>query len=120
MTNTEDFETTFFQYQLPIPNVTVYSKQYARSNDLRLLLEIGTGSYLRMFTDNKTNIVHFICKNKGQNCLDIQALLTSDGNGYYFPNRIGENKHEFKCSQEGANYHYLKIYNLLKLKKELI
>jgi hypothetical protein len=69
----EDFEEAFFDYNFPVPMVTIYNKEYAKNNDLRLLLEIATRSYLRMFTDPKTSILHFICKNKGQECLDIEA-----------------------------------------------
>ena len=71
-----------------------------------------------MFTDNKSHFVHFICKLKGQHCLDIVALPHEEG--YYFDRDIFDKKHMFNCSFEGTNFRYQEIYNLLKLKKDLI
>ena len=77
---------------MPIPFKSVYTKEFAKSNDLRLLLEIATRSHLRMYTDYKTGLLHFICKNKGPDCLDIVA--SSNEEGYIFDRDciIGEHK----------------------------
>ena len=81
-------------------------------------MEIATRSHLRMFTDHKNNYVHFICKLKGQHCLDIVAF--PQDYGYCFDKDIFDKKHKFNCGFEGSNYRYQEIYNLFKLKKDLI
>lgn len=52
---------------------TILPLDFVRSNDARLLIEIATKSSLRMFTDGKTGNLHFICKQRGSECFDIEA-----------------------------------------------
>ena len=60
-----------------------------------------------MFTDSKTNNLHFICKQKGAGCFDLEAYLTLDGNGFYFMEDIKKHKHRNKCEQDGNYFRYL-------------
>ena len=84
-----------------------------------MLLEIATGTSLRMFTDSKTGKLHFICKQRGSACYDINALPHPRG-GYFFCYDYLKVTHKDNCRQYNEAYQYLIIYNLMKLKKKLI
>jgi hypothetical protein len=60
-----------------------------------------------MFTDSKTNNLHFICKQKGPDCFDLEAIMTLDGHGFYFSDDIKKYKHRNKCEQDGTLFKYL-------------
>lgn len=73
-----------------------------------------------MYTDSKTGNLHFICKQKGADCFDIEAEAHPLNYGYYFTYDYLKVRHVKKCEQEREAFEYLKIYNLMKLKKKLI
>lgn len=73
-----------------------------------------------MSTDSRTNNPHFTCKVKGPDCFDLEALTTEDGRAYYLTEDLKKFKHKHRCEQEGNLFKYLEIYNLMKLKKNLI
>lgn len=73
-----------------------------------------------MYTDSKTGNLHFICKQKGADCFDIEAEVHPLNYGYYFAYDYLKVRHVKKCEQEREAFEYLKIYNLMKLKKKLI
>lgn len=72
-----------------------------------------------MFTDSKTGKLHFICKQRGSNCYDVNAVPHPKG-GYYFSYDYLKVTHKENCMQYNEAYQYLLIYNLMKLKKKLI
>ena len=112
------FESHFFEYQLPVPFQTKYSDDMVKSNDLRLLVEIATCSYLRMSTDPKTGTLHFTCKTKGPRCYDLEAYPSETG--FYFANEPHTIQHADDCEMKREMGKFVEIYNLMKLKKELI
>lgn len=114
------FESDFFIYKTPVPLLSCYSEEFVRSNDLRLLLEIATRSYLRMYTDSRTGSLHFICKQRGSQCFDLEAHPHHSGSGYFFPLDYKMVCHEWGCEQKEESFRYLEIYNLMKLKKQSI
>jgi len=73
-----------------------------------------------MSTDSKTSNLHFTCKKKGFDCFDLEAAISEDGKAYYLIHDFKKLKHKNKCEQEGHLFKYLEIYNLMKLKKNLI
>jgi len=73
-----------------------------------------------MYTDAKSGNLHFICKQKGADCFDIEAEAHPLNHGYYFTYDYLNVKHQKKCEQEREAFEYLKIYNLMKLKKKPI
>jgi hypothetical protein len=113
-----EFEEEFFRYTVPKPKMSVHSSESVHNNDLRLLVEIATGSKLRMFTDSKTGHVHFVCKVKGANCFSTYAERNDSGN-YIFKNDYRLVNHKHNCEAD-VNKKFIEIYNLMKIKKDLI
>lgn len=99
---------------------TLLPLDFVRSNDARLLIEIATKSSLRMFTDAKTGNLHFICKQRGSECFDIEAEPHPLHYGYYFTFDYLNVKHKKNCELGKEAFEYLKIYNLMKIKKKFI
>lgn len=73
-----------------------------------------------MYTDGKTGRLHFICKQRGADCLDFQAEPHPIEDGYYFSCDFFKLKHKGNCEQINEAFEYLKIYNLMKLNKKVI
>lgn len=73
-----------------------------------------------MFTDAKTGNLHFICKQRGADCFDIEAESHPLHYGYYFTYDYLKIRHKKSCELERDAFEYLKIYNLMKIKKKLI
>lgn len=71
-----------------------------------------------MQSDPKTNLVCFSCKNYGKDCFEI---FSSKSKGFYvIETDYSRTQHKKKCELHGESFEYLKIYNLMKLKKNLI
>lgn len=85
----------FFDFEYPQAQVTEFTEEELKNNDMKISLEIATRSTLRMQSDPKTNLVSFSCKNYGKNCFEIFA---SRKNGFYVIDTDFENvKHERSC-----------------------
>ena len=85
---------------------------------MKISLEIATRSFLRMQSDPKSNFVSFSCKNYGKSCYEIFAF--KKGSDYVVETDYKMIKHFKECELSKESFEYLKIYNLMKLKKDFI
>lgn len=60
-----------------------------------------------MYTDSKTSNLHFTCKLKGSECLDIEAELDHKANRYFFILDCQKQNHKWNCEMHGVAFKYL-------------